>query len=91
MFRRERSATKLLAMKWASNLLVVWRLKADTSAKRATGTGGAKMLMGFEQESVGTAEAQLATRGTVPGLPRESNVEQHELTHLPFRSGRRHC
>ena len=55
------------------------------------GKGGAKMLMGFEQDGADTAEAQLARSGNVPVLPSEAEVEQHELTHLPFRSWCRHC
>ena len=69
----------------------VYRLRADTSAKRKSGTDGAKMLMGFEQDTAGAAEAQPARPGNVPVLPSESEVEQHELTHLPFRSWCRHC
>ena len=34
------------------------------------------MLMGFEQESAGLSEAQLATLGTVPIPPSETEVEQ---------------
>ena len=39
--------------------------------------------MGFEHESAGGAEAQLATPGDVPVLPSETEVEQHESAHLP--------
>ena len=53
----------------------VYRLRAYTSAKMKSGTDGAKMLMGFEQDTAGAAEAQPA-----PVLPSESEVEQHELT-----------
>ena len=69
----------------------VYRLKADTSAKRAAGTGGTKMLMGFEQESAGLAEAQLATPGKIVCLSIETEVEPHGLSHLSLRSWRRHC
>ena len=69
----------------------IYRLKADASAKMYPGKGGAKMLMGFEQDGADTAEAQLARSGNVPVLPSEAEVEQHELTHLPFRSWCRHC
>ena len=50
-----------------------------------------KVVMGFEQDGADTAEAQLARSGNVPVLPSEAEVEQHELTHLPFRSWCRHC
>ena len=54
----ERSSTRLLDIESSSNVPVgVFRLKADTSAKRATGTGGTNMLMGFEQETAGPAAA----------------------------------
>ena len=39
----------------------------------------------------GAAAARPATLGNVPVLPSESEVEQHELTHLPFRRWCRHC
>ena len=39
----------------------VYRRNSDTSAKRAAVTGGTKMLMSFDQESVRLAEAQAAT------------------------------
>ena len=68
----------------------VYRLRADTSAKNTYGTAGAKMLMGFMQDTAG-AEAQPARLGNVLALPSESEVEQHELTHLPFRNWCRHC
>ena len=69
----------------------VYRRKADTSAKRAAGTGGTKMLMSYDRESVGLAEAPAATPGKVPGLPSESDVGDLQLTHFPFRSWCRHC
>ena len=69
----------------------VYRLKADASAKTKSGTGGIKLLMGFEQDTAGAAEAQPARPGNVPALPSEADVEQHELTHLQFRSWCRHC
>ena len=50
-----------------------------------SGTGGAKVLMAFEHDGAGAAEAQPARPGNVPILPSEAEVEQHELTHLPFR------
>ena len=64
----------------------VYRLRADTSLKMKSGTRGAKMLMDFEQDTAGAAEAQPARPGNVPVLPSESEVE-----HLPFRSWCRHC
>ena len=48
------------------------------------------MLMGFEQDTACAAEAQPARPGNVPVLPSGSEVEQHELTHLPFRNLCRH-
>ena len=45
------------------------------------------MLMGLEQDSA----ARPARPGSVPVLPSEAEVEQHEMTHLPFRSCCRHC
>ena len=42
----------------------MYRLKANTSAKRGPATGEAKMI-GFEHESPERAEPQLATCGTV--------------------------
>ena len=54
----------------------VYRLIAGTSAKR---------------DAAGTAEAQPASPGIVPVLASDALVEQHELTHLPFRSWCRHC
>ena len=69
----------------------VYRLRADASAKNTYGTAGAKMLMGFMQDTAGAAEAQPARLGNVLALPSESEVEQHELTHLPFRNWCRHC
>ena len=39
------------------------------------------MLLCFEHESAGLAEAQPATLGTVLVLASESEVEQHKLTH----------
>ena len=38
-----------------------------------------------------SAGAQPARPGNVPVLQRESEVEEHELTHLPFRNWCRHC
>ena len=69
----------------------VYRLKADASAKTYSGKNGVKMRMGFEQDDADTAEAQLARSGNVPVLPSEALVEQHELTHFPFRDWCRHC
>ena len=67
------------------------RLKADASAKTKSRTGGIKLLMGFEQDTAGAAEAQAARPGNVLAPPSEAEVEQHELTHLPFRNWCRHC
>ena len=69
----------------------VYRLRADTSAKTKSGTGGVKVLMGFEQDTASAVEAQPVRPGNVPVLPSESEVEKHELTHLPFRNWCRHC
>ena len=69
----------------------VYRLRAGTSAKMQSGPCEIKGLMGFEQDAAGIAEAQPARPGIVPVLPSEAEVEQHELTHLPFRSWCRHC
>ena len=43
------------------------------------------MLMVFEQETAGPAEAQPATLGNVLVFADGTEVDQHELTHLPFR------
>ena len=69
----------------------VYRLLAETSAELKPGKIGVKMLMGFELDSAVADEAQPARRGHVPVLPSEAEVEQHKLTHLPFRSWCRHC
>ena len=69
----------------------VYRLRVGTSAKMKSGPGGVKGLMGFEEDSAGATEAQSARPEIVPVLPSEAEVEQHELTHLPFRSWCRHC
>ena len=66
-------------------------MKADASARIYPGKNGIKMLMGFAQDGADTAEGQLAKSGKVLVLPSEAEVEQHELTHLPFRSWCRHC
>ena len=49
-------------------------------AKTKTETGGVKVLMGFEQDTADAAEVQPARPGSVPVLPSEAEVEQHELT-----------
>ena len=69
----------------------VCRLIAGTWARMQSGPGEVKVLMGFEQDGAGAAEAQPARSGIVPVLPSEAEVEQHELTHLAFRSWCRHC
>ena len=70
----------------------VYQLRAGASAKMQSGPGEVKVLMGFEQDAAGAAEAQLAKPGIVPVLPREAEVEAtRELTDLPFRSWCRHC
>ena len=69
----------------------VYRLRADTRAQTKSETGGVKVLMGFEQDTEGPAEAQPARPGHVLVLPSVAEVEQHELTHLPFRNWCRHC
>ena len=69
----------------------MYRRRAGTSAKMQSGPGEVKVLMGFEQDAAGAAEAQPARLGIVPVLPSEAGVEQHELTHLPLRSWCRHC
>ena len=47
--------------------------------------------MGFEQDTAGAADAQPTRLGLVPVLPSEAELEQHELTHLPFRKWCQHC
>ena len=69
----------------------VYRPRAGTSAKKQAGSGEIKVLMGSEQDAAGDAEAQPARPVIVLVLPSEAEVEQHELTHLPFRSWCRHC
>ena len=69
----------------------MYRLRAGTSARMQSGSGDVNVLMGFEQDAAGTAEAQPARPGIVLVQPSEAEVEQHELTHLPFRSWCRHC
>ena len=69
----------------------VYRLRADTRAKMKSETGGVIVLMGFEQDTADAAEAKPARPGNVPVLPSEAVVEQHELTHSPFRNWCRHC
>ena len=44
--------------------------------------------MGFEQDTAESAEAQPVKSGNV--LRSQAEVEQHELTHLPFRRSYRH-
>ena len=68
-----------------------YRLLADTSAKLKPRSNGIKMLMGFEHDSEGADEAQPVKPGMLPNEPNEAEVEQHALTHLPFRSWCRHC
>ena len=69
----------------------VYRQRAGTSAKMQSGPGEVKVLKGFEQDTAGAVEAQPARPGVVLVLPSESQVEQLESTHLPFRSWCRHC
>ena len=69
----------------------VYQLKADASRKKKSGIGEVIVLMGFEQDITDAAEAQLARPGNVPVLPNEVEVEQHGLTHLPFRNWCKHC
>ena len=69
----------------------VYRVMTDASAKVKSRFGSIKMLMGFEQDSVGADEAQHAILGFVLVLPSEAEAEQHKLTHLPFRNWCRHC
>ena len=69
----------------------VLRLLADLLARLKSGNHGVKMLMGFEHESAAADEAQPARPGNVLVLPSETEVKQHELTHLPFRNWCRHC
>ena len=67
----------------------VYRPKADASTKTKSGKSGVKILMAIDTEDA--AEAQLAKSRMVPVLPCEAEVDQHELTHLPFRNWCRHC
>ena len=54
-----------------------WYVQAEgRHISTARGTGGTKMLRCFEQETAGLSEAQVPTRGTVPVLPSETEVEQ---------------
>ena len=69
----------------------VYQLRGDTRAKMRSETGDVKVLMVFEQNTSDAAEGQRARPGNVPVLPSEAEVEQHELTHLPFRHWCRHC
>ena len=87
----EPSSTSSLAIELNSNLLVGVSADSWYVGKEKSGSGEVKMLMGFEQDAAGTAEAQPARFGSVPALPSKAEVEQHELTHLQFRSWCRHC
>ena len=69
----------------------LYLLKADTSAKVKSGTGGLKLLMGFDKDNSGADQAQPARPENVPELPSEAAVEQHELKHLASRIWCRHC
>ena len=69
----------------------VYRLIAGTSARMQSGPGEVRVLIGFQQDAAGAANAQHARPGIVPVFPSEAEVEQHELTHLPFRGWCRHC
>ena len=69
----------------------VYQLIAGTSARMQSGPGQVKVPMGFEQDAARAIEAQPARPGIVLVIPSEAEVEQHELTHLPFRSWCRHC
>ena len=69
----------------------VYRLRADTREKIKSETGGVRVLMGFLQDTAVAAEAQRARHAHVPVLSSEPEVEQHELTLLPFRNWCRHC
>ena len=69
----------------------VYSLKADTYGRRAHATGLTKMLIVLGLESAEPAEAPPAAPETVPVLPSESEVQEHELTHLPLRCWCRHC
>ena len=53
-------------------------------------TGGVEVLMGHEEDTADAAETQPARPGKMLVLPSEAAVEQHELTHLPFRNWCRH-
>ena len=46
--------------------------------------------MGFEQNTAGAAEALPERPGNVLAMPSEAEVEQHELTQMPFRDWCRH-
>ena len=93
--RLDRCATEaislnLLAVGLSSIVQVECTGRKPTRQKKTkSGTGGVKMFMGFEQDTTDVAKAQLARSGIVPVLPSEAEVEQHEFTHLPFRSWRR--
>ena len=55
----------------------VYRLIAGTSARMQSGPGEVKVLMGFDQDATGAAEAQPARPGIVSEKPSEAEVEQH--------------
>ena len=57
----------------------VYWLIAGTSARMQSGPGEVKVLMVFEQDAAGAAEAQPARPGIVPVLPSEADVEQHRV------------
>ena len=69
----------------------LYRPRADTSAKMKSETDKVKVSMGFDKNTADAAEAQRARPGCVPVLPSEAGMEQHVLTHLPFRIKCRHC
>ena len=81
---------------WPSGRIrVCWRrLHAESphsSAKKTLGTRGTKMLMNFKQDSAGDDEALRAKPANGPVLSCESQPDEPELTHLPFRSCCQHC
>ena len=53
-------------------------------AQKTASTPRTLDLVGCEQDTAGAAEAQRVSTGHAPVLPSESEVEQHELTHLSF-------
>ena len=61
---------------------LVCRLRAGTSAKMKSGPGEVKMLLDFEQDTAGAAEAQSSRPGIVPVLPSEAEAAA-DIAYVP--------